>query len=108
MHSTRIGILAVAILGIAPFLNAQRVRIADVDAIANGVSAPTVLESAFTPYTEEARARGIEGTVTIEALINEYTQIRNARILRGLGFGLDDVALASVQDWLLSPATRNG
>src|SRR5262249_47056209 len=97
-----------AIFVATPLLSAQSVRITDASAIANGVIPPTVLESTVARYTEEARARGIEGTVTIEAVINEYTQIRKARILRGLGFGLDDVALASVQDWLLSPATLNG
>ena len=56
MQTTRIGILAVAALGIAPLLNAQYVRIADVDAIANGVSPPTVLESAFAP-TPRKRVR---------------------------------------------------
>ena len=30
------------------------------------------------------------------------------RILKGLGFGLDEVALASAQGWALSPATRDG
>jgi len=107
MRTTRVGILAVAVLGIAPLLNAQYVRIADVDAIANGVSPPTVLESAFAPYTEEARAHGIEGTVTIEGLINEYSQIRNARILRGLGFGLDEV-MDALKQWKFSPGKKDG
>src|SRR5262249_34844390 len=50
----------------------------------------------------------IEGTVTIEALIGEDGKIKSSRILKSLGFGLDAAALASVQEWTLSPATRNG
>jgi TonB family protein len=30
------------------------------------------------------------------------------RVLKGLGFGLDEAATESVREWALSPATRNG
>ena len=46
--------------------------------------------------------------MTIGAVIDENGRITSSRILKGLGFGLDQVALASVQEWTLSPATRNG
>jgi TonB family protein len=72
------------------------------------MTAPTVLKSAIALYTEDARTHGIEGTVTIEALIGEDGHIRSTKLLKGLGFGLDEVALSSVQGWTLSPATRNG
>jgi TonB family protein len=35
-------------------------------------------------------------------------EIKCTRVLKGLGFGLDEAATASVQEWALSPATRNG
>jgi TonB family protein len=108
--SIRTAVLSVvAVLGVASLLNAQYVRIGDVGAIPGpGMSAPTVLQSTIALYTEEARTRGIEGTVTIEALIGEDGKIKSTRILKGLGFGLDEAALACVQEWTLSPATRNG
>jgi TonB family protein len=111
MHlSTRQLILAfLVMLGVAPLLNAQYVRIDNPGTIPPaGMTAPTVLKSAIALYTEDARTHGIEGTVTIEALIGEDGNIRSTKILKGLGFGLDEVALASVQGWALSPATRNG
>jgi TonB family protein len=108
--STRQMILALlAMFGVAPLLHAQYVRIGNTGAIPPaGMTAPTVLKSAIALYTEDARIHGIEGTVTIEALIGEDGKIRRTRLLKGLGFGLDEVALTSVQEWTLSPATRNG
>src|ERR1051325_8567771 len=97
-----------AVFGAAPLLSAQSIRVIDAAAIANGVIPPTVLESAFAPYYEDARSHRIEGTVTIQDVINEYGQLKDAKILRGLGFGLDELAIASAQGWLISPATRDG
>jgi TonB family protein len=102
-------LVILVVMGMAPLLSAQYIRIGNPGAIPNGaVSPPTILKSAFALYTDDARSRGIEGTVTIEALVSEAGQIRSMRILKGLGFGLDEVALASVQGWEFSPATRDG
>jgi TonB family protein len=111
MHlSTKQMILAfLAMFDAAPLLHAQYVRIGNPGAIPSaGMTAPTVLKSNIALYTEDARTHGVEGTVTIEALIAEDGKIRSTRIMKGLGFGLDQVALTSVQEWVLSPATRDG
>jgi len=111
MHlSTRHTIVALlAILAVAPLLHAQYVRIGNTGTMPPaGMTAPTVLKSAIALYTEDARIHGIEGTVTIEAFIGEDGKIKSTKLLKGLGFGLDEVALASVEGWTLSPATRNG
>jgi TonB family protein len=98
-----------AMFGVAPLLCAQYVRLGNAGTTPPaGMTAPTVLRSSIALYTEDARIHGIEGTVTIEALIGEDGKIRSTKLLKGLGFGLDEVALASVQEWTLSPATRNG
>jgi TonB family protein len=97
-----------AMLGATPLLHAQYVRIGNSGTPPAGMTAPTLLKSAIALYTEDARIHGIEGTVTIEALIDEDGTIKSTRLLKGLGFGLDEVALTSVQSWTLSPATRNG
>src|SRR6476660_3455923 len=100
MHlSTRPMILAFLVtLGVAPSLSAQYVRIGNTGTIPPaGMTAPTVLKSAIALYTEDARSHGIEGTVTIEALIGEDGKSRSTKLLKGLGFGLDEVALTSVQ-----------
>jgi TonB family protein len=62
----------------------------------------------LTTYTDDARTHSIEGTVAVEALMDENGRIQSVRVLKGLGFGLDEAALASVQEWEFSPATRDG
>ena len=97
-----------AVLSVAPIANAQYIRVGNPGAIPpTGLNPPTVLSSLVALYTEDARTHGIEGTVTIEAVIDENGRITSSKILTGLGYGLDQVALESIQDWKISPATRN-
>ena len=90
--STRTMPLAFLVLfGVTPLLNAQYVRIGNAGALPNGeIRPPTIIKSALALYTDDARTRGIEGTVTIETFIGEDGQIKNMRVLKGLGFGLDE------------------
>ena len=98
-----------ALVGVTASLDAQYVRIGNPGATPRaGMNPPTILRSTAALYTDDARVRGIEGTVTIEAVMSEDGRIKSMRVLRGLGFGLDEVALASVQEWEFSPATQNG
>jgi TonB family protein len=69
---------------------------------------PAILKSTVVLYTDEARSRNVEGTVTLEAFVDESGKVRAARVLRSLGYGLDDVARFAVAEWTISPATRNG
>src|SRR5712691_5943175 len=109
MRIRTIILTVLAVVGVSPLLNAQYVRISNDGVIPNGgMAPPTVLKSTLALYTDDARTHGIEGTVTIEAFITEDGQIKSMRVLKRLGFGLDEVALASVQEWTLSPATRLG
>jgi TonB family protein len=93
-----------------PLLDAQYVRIANAERVLpnGGMAPPTVLKSTLALYTDDARTHGIEGTVTIEAFMGEDGRIIRMRVLKGLGFGLDENALASVQEWTFSPATQTG
>jgi len=96
-------------IGAVPSLDAQYIRIGNAEAIPNGaVRPPTILKSTPALYTDEARTRSIEGTVTILAEVSSDREIKYTRVLKGLGFGLDEAATASVREWALSPATRNG
>jgi TonB family protein len=90
-------------------LNAQYVHIANAGNNPNdAMRPPTVLSSTWALYTVDARMHGVEGTVTIAAQVDESGAIKGGQIVKGLGFGLDEVALDSIHHWTLSPATRNG
>src|ERR1700756_332597 len=107
---TRTTLLAVLlVVGMAASLNAQYVRIGNAGGNSNtGIRPPMILKSALALYTDEARLNRIEGAVTVEALMGTEGRIESMRVLKGLGFGLDEVALASVREWEFSPATRDG
>jgi TonB family protein len=45
-----------------------------------------------------------EGTVFLEAIIDRDGRVANIRVLKGLGFGLDEEAVSAVQQWTYEPA----
>ena len=59
-------------------------------------------------YTEGARSAQIEGVVRVEITIDAEGEVIGARILRGLGHGLDDAALAAARQMAFEPGTRCG
>jgi len=59
-------------------------------------------------YTEQARMAGVEGTVVVYAEITTEGVPENLRILRNLGFGLDEEALRAVQQWRFEPNSEDG
>jgi TonB family protein len=70
---------------------------------------PSVLEYSAPPlYSDEARARRIEGTVTLEARIDRSGHADVLRVVKGLGFGLDENARLALRQWEFVPATLNG
>jgi protein TonB len=57
-------------------------------------------------YTLEARQAEIEGVVRVEVTIDETGQVVNARVVSGLGYGLDEAALVAARASTFDPATR--
>ena len=67
------------------------------------------LRSRVTPeYPRAARREGIEGVVLIALTITADGRVAEARLLRGIGHGLDDAALIASRKTLWSPATIDG
>jgi TonB family protein len=91
----------------------QRARIGQLPSISGTpVSAEIPPEVALytTPplYSDEARRRGIEGVVTAEVHVDANGKVSGSRVVKGLGFGLDQNALLAVRDWQFIPGKRNG
>jgi protein TonB len=57
-------------------------------------------------YTNEARLARVEGRVVMELAVNDQGDVIDARVLHGLGYGLDDAALAAARRLRFSPALR--
>ncbi|HET7441398.1 MAG TPA: energy transducer TonB [Terriglobales bacterium] len=71
----------------------------------------TSVEILFKPnpiYTAEARAAKIEGEVLLEVMFGANGQLQVNRVVRGLGHGLDEAAVAAANKMRFKPALRNG
>jgi TonB family protein len=68
------------------------------------------IEEYTTPplYSDDARRRGVEGIVTIGVRVGEDGRVSGARVLSGLGFGLDQNALVALRQWRFRAGQRNG
>jgi len=59
-------------------------------------------------YPERARAAEVEATVDVELVVGVDGGVREARVTRAVGYGLDEAAVAAVKGWRFSPAQRGG
>ncbi|MBV8050769.1 MAG: energy transducer TonB [Acidobacteriaceae bacterium] len=59
-------------------------------------------------YTDEARQLKIEGEVLLEVMFGANGQLHVNRVVRGLGHGLDEAAVAAASKMQFKPALRNG
>ncbi len=67
-----------------------------------------ILSKPSPAYTAEARAQKIEGEVLLEMQFSASGEARVLRLIRGLGHGLDESALAAAQGIRFRPARRDG
>jgi len=74
----------------------------------SGVDAPRLVREVRALYTDEARRRSIEGDVVLEVIVTESGSVDRVKVLRGLGSGLDQNAMAAVRQWRFNPARRQG
>ncbi|MGH9163077.1 MAG: energy transducer TonB [Vicinamibacteraceae bacterium] len=71
----------------------------------SGVEPPVIVQEVKAAYTEEARRRNIIGEVLLEVVVLRDGTVGEVRMLRGLGYGLDDQAVRAVKQWRFRPAT---
>jgi len=64
---------------------------------------PTCSYMPFPSYTNEAKAAKIRGSILIEGIVERDGRIRKMRVIRGLGYGLDESALKAMDKWRCSP-----
>lgn len=59
-------------------------------------------------YPKGARRQGIEGVVIVLLTINDAGRVAGARVVKGIGHGLDEAALAAARKTIWTPATMDG
>jgi len=68
---------------------------------------PTCAYCPYPTYTDEARHGKVQGSVTLQVLVGADGRAQDVRIVKGIGFGLDERAVDTVRGWKFTPA-RDG
>jgi len=72
------------------------------------VSDPRPVSAPQPEYTPEARDARIQGTVELRSTVREDGTVKVESVVRGLGYGLDEAAIAAVEKWKFIPAKKDG
>ncbi len=59
-------------------------------------------------YSEEARKAHLEGSVILLIVVGADGNPRDPKVIRSLGLGLDEKAIAAITKWHFAPGTKNG
>ena len=76
--------------------------------IGGGVSAPVVLFQPEPEFSDEARKAKTAGNVLVYLQVDEHGRPSHVRVLRGIGMGLDQKAIAAVERYRFRPAMEDG
>lgn len=68
---------------------------------------PTNVKPIKPVYPEMARKAGVEGTVILFVLIDKEGKVRDIKVRKGIGGGLDESAVAAVRATPWTPAIQN-
>ena len=71
--------------------------------VGKDVTAPKPIYSPDPSYTDTAREKKLSGTLVLDLIVDESGMVRNIRLVRPLGLGLDEASAA-----IVNPAKRNG
>jgi TonB family protein len=78
------------------------------DAAGNKITAPSPVYHPSPHYTSEAFKAKISGSVDLKIVVNDKGEVTDAKVTKGLGYGLDESAVNAVKRWKFEPARRNG
>jgi len=79
-----------------------------VQRVGGGVTAPSLLSKVEPEYSKEALKAHIEGTVILYIVVDPEGKATNFRVVRGLGYGLDEKSIEAVKKWKFRPGTKDG
>ena len=76
--------------------------------VGGSVTPPRAVYSPEPEYTEQAGQANLQGTCTLGLIVEEDGSPSHIRVLKGIGMGLDENAMAAVRKWKFEPATKDG
>ena len=51
---------------------------------------------------------GVQGDVVVEVTIDEQGNVVELKLIRGIGYGIEDRVLATLRQWRFRPASKDG
>jgi protein TonB len=93
----------------APSSASAQVSMNGADALGSG-EISIALTTYFPPPKPDLSVlpRGTKGDVILDVVIDTNGKISNVKMMTGLGYGIDELVIATVQQWTFRPATQNG
>jgi protein TonB len=76
--------------------------------VGGSVRPPIAIYTPDPEFSEEARKAKFSGNVVVSLIVGADGSPRNVHVLRGVGMGLDEKAVAAVQQYKFKPALQNG
>ncbi len=76
--------------------------------IGGGVSSPELIFKVDPEFSEEARRAKFMGVVLVNLIVDQQGRPENVHVLRGVGMGLDEKAVAAVKQYRFRPAKEGG
>ena len=77
--------------------------------LGGGISNPVPLQKTTPSYTDAAIKAKVQGVVILQAIIRSNGRVDNFKVLRGLGYGLEEKAIQEIAtNWRFRPGTLNG
>lgn len=73
-----------------------------------GDTAPSIVYSVDPEFSDEARRNKFQGICLVTLIVNEHGDPVNPHVVRPLGMGLDENAIAAVKKYKFRPAMKGG
>jgi TonB family protein len=74
----------------------------------NGVTPPRLIDAPAPEFSKEARRQHIGGTVELAITVTSEGKVTRMRVLKSLGYGLDEKAIDAVRRWKFQPGSKDG
>lgn len=91
-----------------PRASDEVIEIFDAEKATPGLTPPVFSERLKPDYTAEAELMGVTATVEVVAVFGADGRVGEVEVVRWAGFGLDEVAVATVKQLRFKPAERAG
>jgi TonB family protein len=76
--------------------------------VGNGVSPPVMVNKREPEYSVDALSAKLQGAVVLSITIGIDGMAHDLKLVKSLGFGLDEKAAEAVSQWQFKPGTRGG